>query len=211
VTDALRARKLSLIWLGVYVLCCVCKQTQNQTKQAHNKINPSIFTQSINQRINPSTTTQFQNMVNNFTKRAHKRSHTHYAQVLMVFQTHHKQVMKVIPTASMKMTDEAIDKAAERFAQKWGFYDYKQEKPSKHIPYEHPALEAIRNHVSALVDSGQIHPRLIGNWDQVWTVLFEPRRRIRFKMPSDAGKKADPLRASLRKRMLRARLQEVYV
>ena len=60
---------------------------------------------------------------------------------------------------------------------------FNQEKLGKHLPYVSPQLQRIRDYVQNMVANKTIHERLIANFDQVWTVLFEPSTRILYKSP----------------------------
>ena len=50
--------------------------------------------------------------------------------------------------------------------------------------------------------------QLVANFDQVWTVLFEPEKKIISKASQCAGQMADPLRRSKVKRSIRRQMQE---
>ncbi len=65
--------------------------------------------------------------------------------------------MKAVPLPMAKCSDEALDKAAERLADRYGFNSYKQDKPGRHLPYAHPALAKIREYLRVKVESGEIH------------------------------------------------------
>lgn len=50
-------------------------------------------------------------------------------------------------------------------------------KPGKHLPASHPALQKVRDFIRMEIQSKRIHPRLIGNFDQVWSVQYQPSKR----------------------------------
>ena len=39
-------------------------------------------------------------------------------------------------------------------------------------------MERVRNYVAGLVTSNNVHPRLIANFDQVWSMKFRPAKKI---------------------------------
>ena len=97
---------------------------------------------------------------------------------------------------------------ARRFARKIGYVLNANEKPGKHLPYDHPACLSLVAYVQGLIDSGKVHPQLIFNWDQVWTVLFEPLKRLLWKDPSSAGKLVDELKGFFRRKLSRSEYQK---
>lgn len=58
-------------------------------------------------------------------------------------------------------------------------------KPGKHLPYQHPAVQHVRDWVRFRIDSGHFSPRLVANFDQVWCVLFRPKTSV-LKKKKDA-------------------------
>ena len=111
--------------------------------------------------------------------------------------------------AFVSNTDEqALRKTAVRFQQRWGFSSHEHKKPARHLPYDHPQLEKRRCYVDAVTAQNEVHERLVLNFDQVWTILFEPQPKIISKRPENAGKKADPLRDSKVRRDIRRQMQQ---
>ncbi len=71
-------------------------------------------------------------------------------------------------------------------------------KPGKHLEFSHPAMQAFRQHVSMLVSEHKADPRLLCNFDQVWSMNFRPRPRTLQKVEG----RGDPMfskRPSLKK------------
>ena len=60
-------------------------------------------------------------------------------------------------------------------------------KQSKHLDMDHPAMEAVRSFVSMCQATHGVEPRLIGNFDQVWTVHYEPPRKVMYKHQQQRG------------------------
>lgn len=72
-------------------------------------------------------------------------------------------------------------------------------KQSKHLDYSHPSMESVRDYVSIACETERIDPRLLGNFDQVWSVHYEAPRRVMHKHESQAGQIVD---SDYRKRSL---------
>ena len=54
-----------------------------------------------------------------------------------------------------------------------------------------PLLIAVKEYVKAEVESGAVHPVLVGNFDQVWTTLYEPASRVVWKNAAKQGSVKD--------------------
>ena len=93
--------------------------------------------------------------------------------------------------ATCKLNSVNLDKMASRFCTRFGWGRYKNEKPGKHLEFNDPKLVAIRRFVSDATKAGRVHPRLICNFDQIWTLTFEPLKRIAFKKSKEPGEKRD--------------------
>ena len=70
---------------------------------------------------------------------------------------------------------------------KLGLRPHAISKQSKHLDYEHPAMEAIRVFIQNCHKTHQINKRLVGHFDQVWTVHYQPATRSIFKPADKAG------------------------
>lgn len=57
-------------------------------------------------------------------------------------------------------------------------------KQSKHLDYSHPMMESVRSFVAASSTKYNVDQRLIGNFDQVWTMNYEGPRRVLYKHQS---------------------------
>ena len=66
----------------------------------------------------------------------------------------------------------------------------------------------MRYYVGGVIKREKVSERLVANFDQVWTVLFEPQPKIISKRIECAGQMADPLRHSKVKRSIRRQMQE---
>lgn len=47
-------------------------------------------------------------------------------------------------------------------------------KPGKHLEFNHPAMVKIRSWVAMQVAVGEIHPKMVANFDQMWSLLYRP-------------------------------------
>lgn len=81
------------------------------------------------------------------------------------------------------------------------------EKPGQHLPYDDERLQALRTHIKQLVASKEVHPRLIMNFDQVWSLRFRPKSRCLQKDSSLSGVAKDELSRSFYLRKVRHNLQ----
>lgn len=79
-------------------------------------------------------------------------------------------------------------------------------KPGKHLPFSHPSLVKVREWLKLEVGSGRAHARLLGNFDQVWSVTFQPNRRTlqsQHRRLTLASGGMDPCARSMHQRRLR--------
>ena len=51
-------------------------------------------------------------------------------------------------------------------------------KSGKHIPWDHPRLQRVRDWIQIQIVQKRFHPQLIGNFDQSWSLNMVPRRRV---------------------------------
>ena len=66
-------------------------------------------------------------------------------------------------------------------------YKHALSKPGKHLGMEDPRIIAVKEYVQGEVANGAVHPVLVGNFDQVWTTLYEPATRVVWKDPKQQG------------------------
>lgn len=90
---------------------------------------------------------------------------------------------------TVKLNKGNLENLTQRFSQKFHWSFTKNEKPGKHLDFNNPALVAIREFIQGEVDHHRVHPRLVGNWDQVWTLSYEPLRRVAFKRKENHGER----------------------
>lgn len=65
-------------------------------------------------------------------------------------------------------------KFAQRLCSRAGIGPVANPKPGKHLSADHPSLQHVYNWVRYQTQAGTYHERLVGNFDQVWAVLFRP-------------------------------------
>lgn len=70
------------------------------------------------------------------------------------------------------MSEKKLEHMVYGFCKKWGYARYKQERPSKHLSREHPSMKQLEAYIQQLKAEKKIHPRLMFNWDQVWTCFL---------------------------------------
>ena len=85
----------------------------------------------------------------------------------------------------------AIRKQAEHFLRKYDFQVARVSKPGKHLSTNDPQIIAVKEYVLEQVRKGTVHPAMIGNFDQVWTTLYEPAQRVVWKNPRHRGHTKD--------------------
>eukprot|EP00973_Karenia_brevis_P002025 276352-Karenia_brevis.AAC.1 len=70
--------------------------------------------------------------------------------------------------------------------------------PAKHLPYEHPRLEGIRNFVEDTMDQDdEYHPEMFANFDQTWCVKFTPSNKMLAESPNFSPMDKYALRSSI--------------
>ena len=117
-------------------------------------------------------------------------------------------IMLYDDTDTFSLVLSVLRKQAQRLCNRYGIRSRTNEKPGLHLPYDHPALEAIRSHVQKQIRSMAVHPRLVANFDQVWVTWYRPQKKTLMKDSSARGLK-DPLMKSLLLRQIRHGLERV--
>jgi hypothetical protein len=99
----------------------------------------------------------------------------------------------------------ALQKRARDFAAESGYSMFTQDKPTRHLPRDHPQVQHVNDFINYNIKEGQVDGRLVCNFDQVWSCLHEPMRRTLWKKE---GK--DKLSRFHKRQVLRASLQEHF-
>ena len=94
-----------------------------------------------------------------------------------------------MPLATCSLTRGNLEKLAQRFARRFAWGYFKNEKPGRHLDLNDPAIVSIRSFITAQVKNGRVHERLIANFDQVWTLCYEPLKKIAYKDQNKRGEK----------------------
>ena len=63
-------------------------------------------------------------------------------------------------------TPRALNQLALKFAQKFGYTCFSQDKPQKHLPRDHPSVRRVTDFIRTCIQDGSVHPKLVGNWDR---------------------------------------------
>lgn len=50
-------------------------------------------------------------------------------------------------------------------------------KPGRHLPPGHPQLDRVHQWVQFRIHTGHYHCQMVGNFDQVWSLVFRPSQR----------------------------------
>jgi len=91
-----------------------------------------------------------------------------------------------------------LRKTAQRICNKAGIFSRANTKPGKHLEADHPAVQKICSWVAYQTTKGDIHPRMVANYDQTWSVLYRPVRSC-----LQQKTKGDELSKHLSKRKIR--------
>lgn len=70
-------------------------------------------------------------------------------------------------------------------------------KPGKHLDFSHPQMKSLRNWCALIMKDQGIHPALVLNFDQVWSVVYNPKAKTIMKSskPFDELSKKKSLRS----------------
>ena len=90
----------------------------------------------------------------------------------------------------------ALRRRARRLCNTFGIRPRMNEKPGAHREFSDPQLENIRAYIRAKVATKGVHPRLVANFDQVWSLQFRPARTCLQRSTNCKGLKEDPLMKS---------------
>ena len=93
----------------------------------------------------------------------------------------------------------ALRSQVQRLCNKLGVRVASTAKQSKHLDYDHPAMEAVRCFVRNCHETHSVNKRLVAHFDQVWTIHFEHHSKVIFKRPDQVGTLPDLLLPSEKK------------
>ena len=96
---------------------------------------------------------------------------------------------KPVPLSTCRMTRGCLEKLAARFARRFNWHAYRNEKPGRHLEFNDPQVVAIRGFIAASIASGKCHERLVANFDQIWTLAYEPLKKVAWKSNLKAGER----------------------
>lgn len=105
-------------------------------------------------------------------------------------------------------TSNGLRHAASKFSEAYGYSMFTQDKPTRHLPRDHPQVEHVNDYITMNIQEHLVDERLVCNFDQVWSCLFEPRRKTLWKGVDDGQK--DELSRFPRRQSIRAALQQHF-
>lgn len=105
-------------------------------------------------------------------------------------------------------SDAGLRKLVVNFAEEYGYSMYSQDKPTRHLPRDHPHVQHANDFIKMNIIEGEVDPKLVGNWDQVWSCLFEPMKKTLWKKDSSGGR--DKLSRFPKRQIIRSALQEHF-
>ena len=97
-----------------------------------------------------------------------------------------------------------IRRRARRLCNACGIRPASNEKPGAHLEWSHPALEQVRSYVRTQSLEKGYHPRLVANFDQVWSTIFRPNRSC---LQKKGTRSQDPLQRSAYLRRVRHQVE----
>ena len=112
-------------------------------------------------------------------------------------------------TVVCAQSDDALRFSVYKFCEEYGFGIFAQDKPTRHLPREHPQVQHVNDFIKYNIQEGKVHEKLVCNFDQVWTCLFEPMKKTLWKKEHGETVKDDLSRYPRRQKM-RAALQEHF-
>ncbi len=99
-------------------------------------------------------------------------------------------------------------KRARRLCTKFGLRPKLNQKPGSHLEWSHPSLEHLRSYIRNEAQCRNVHPRLIINFDQVWTTRYRPAKTS-LQKTSAAGSQLDGAALDSRLKRLRHQVERV--
>lgn len=63
-------------------------------------------------------------------------------------------------------TQRSLNQLALDFCKKYGYANYAQDKPQKHLPRDHPSVKKVTEFIKLTIAQGGVNPKLVGHWDQ---------------------------------------------
>ena len=97
---------------------------------------------------------------------------------------------------------------ATKFCEHYGYSLFTQDKPTRHLPRDHPHVQHVNDFIRYNIDEGKVNSKLVCNFDQVWSCLYEPMRKTLWKT-NEQGRK-DPLSKFPLRQKIRASLQKHF-
>ena len=80
-----------------------------------------------------------------------------------------------------------------------GLKSHSSSVPARHLDADHPQVEAVKLFVERCGHTHNVHKRLVANFDQVWTTLYEHSKKVIYKPEENAGEHKSPHKPSMQK------------
>lgn len=78
-------------------------------------------------------------------------------------------------------------RATHRICARLGLKGASVSKQTRHLQYDDPRMVQVRTWVNMMINTHQVEPKLMAHFDQVWTVHWEPAKKVLFKPREQAG------------------------
>ena len=90
---------------------------------------------------------------------------------------------KLLPLVGQDLKQSAMDRIVNHFCRRWGYSMFRQERPSKHLTREHPAMQRFQEYLHYEKAKYNVCGRLVLNFDQVWTCALPCIDLVHFTFP----------------------------
>ena len=107
----------------------------------------------------------------------------HHIRSEMTDSPHLDDIIDQLETVNLCKSPQANYMQAHRLCRRIGIRCATNSKPAKHLSYDHPEMAAVRQWVADSNKTHGVNLRLIANFDQVWTCLFEHKKKVLYKSP----------------------------
>ena len=87
----------------------------------------------------------------------------------------------------------------QRLCNRVGIKSHSSRAPARHLDSAHPQVQAVKTFVSKCEENYGIDKRLICNFDQVWTTMYEHQKRVLHKPLEHAGEMKPANKPSMQK------------
>ena len=89
----------------------------------------------------------------------------------------------LLPLVGQDLKQSAMDRIVNHFCRRWGYSMFRQERPSKHLTRDHPAMQRFQEYFHHEKVKYGVCGRLVLNFDQVWTCTLPCIDLVCFTFP----------------------------